>query len=118
MPVCRTPWERPPWRLRRAAEPELPAEHPAGRGHHQFQRAPHRAAHPADAQAPERVLAARGCCGPVRRGHLRAAWVLGYRGGELTLLAWLVLNQALVATILYSSAGTSRVPNGTGRTAC
>ncbi len=48
------------------------------------------------------VLAARGLL-VVLYGAVTfsAAWVLGYRGGELTLLAWLVLNQALVATILY-----------------
>lgn len=34
-------------------------------------------------------------------GIFAAAWLLGYRGGQLELLAVLVLNQVLVSTILY-----------------
>ncbi len=34
-------------------------------------------------------------------GIFLAAWLLGYRGGQLQLLAILVLNQVLVSTILY-----------------
>src|SRR5690606_41490386 len=34
-------------------------------------------------------------------GIFAAAWLLGYRGGQLELLAVLVLNQVLVSSILY-----------------
>ncbi|MBK6411145.1 MAG: hypothetical protein IPF78_15925 [Flavobacteriales bacterium] len=44
-------------------------------------------------------------------GIFAAAWLLGYRGGQLQLLAILVLNQVLVSTILYlrsNIAGSQR----------
>ncbi|MBZ0205768.1 MAG: polysaccharide biosynthesis C-terminal domain-containing protein [Flavobacteriales bacterium] len=44
-------------------------------------------------------------------GIFLAAWILGYRGGQLELLAILVLNQVLVSTILYlrsNIAGSQR----------
>ncbi len=44
-------------------------------------------------------------------GIFLAAWLLGYRGGQLQLLAILVLNQVLVSTILYlrsNIAGSQR----------
>ncbi|MCC6841244.1 MAG: oligosaccharide flippase family protein [Flavobacteriales bacterium] len=54
------------------------------------------------------ILVARGLLGVLyAMAIFGAGWLLGYRGGQLELLAILALNQILVATILYLRSNVS-----------